>query len=219
MKLRVLKLGKRDYESTLNIQLDLLDKRQRGLIEDTLVLVEHPPVITMGLSAKDSNILMSEKFLMEQGIDVHRIARGGDVTYHGDGQIVGYPIFNLKESKLGIRNFVEGMEKLFIDILIDEFEINAAKDPGHTGVWVGNDKIVAIGLAVKHGVTMHGFAFNVNTNLQHFDYIVPCGLNDRGVTSIEKIKGEKQDFENINELVLKYFYKQFGFDEIEMIQL
>ena len=109
--------------------------------------------------------VLPSKFLANQGISVHQIARGGDVTYHGDGQIVGYPIFNIKENKIGIRNFVEGMEQLFIDLLNNEFNINAAKDPGHTGVWIGNNKIVAIGLAVKHGVTMHGFAFNVNTNL------------------------------------------------------
>lgn len=219
MKLNVLRLGKCDYDKALNIQLDLLKKRQDNEIEDTLIIVEHPPVITLGLSAEESHILSSKDFLNSQGIMVHQIARGGDVTYHGDGQIVGYPIFNMRGNKLGIRKFVEGLENIFIKLLKEEFDIFAGKDEDHTGVWIGNSKIVAIGLAVKRGVTMHGFAFNVNTNLEHFNYIVPCGILDRGVTSVEKIIGEKSDFHGVNDLVIDYFCKEFSFDEINEVTL
>ena len=219
MKLNVLNLGRCDYEKALKIQYELLEKRQNGEIENTLILVEHLPVITLGKSAIDSNILSSEVFLKEQGINVYNTGRGGDVTYHGDGQIVGYPIFDLRESKIGVKDFVYRLEQVFIDLLNDNFQIKATKNDDHIGVWVGNDKIVAVGLAVKKGVTMHGFAFNVNTNLDHFKYIVPCGITDFGVTSIEKLIGEKTDFEKTNQMVIEYFCKSFGYDGINEISL
>ncbi|SCZ77893.1 lipoyl(octanoyl) transferase LipB [Acidaminobacter hydrogenoformans] len=212
--LQVLNLGRCDYMTAYQIQLDLVAKRQKGEIEDTLILVEHPPVITLGKSAEDGHILFAEAFLKEQGIEVHQIERGGDVTYHGPGQIVGYPIFDIKRGGIGIRPFVENLEQLFIRLLKEEFDIPAGKDPVHTGVWVGDSKITAIGLAVKRGVTMHGFAFNVNTEMSHFQFIVPCGIADRGVTSLEKLTGETQDFGHITELVTTYFCKVFGFDAV-----
>lgn len=212
--LQVLNLGRCDYMSAYQIQLDLVAKRQKGEIEDTLILVEHPPVITLGKSAEDGHILFAKEFLNEQGIEVHQIERGGDVTYHGPGQIVGYPIFDIKRGGIGIRPFVENLEQLFIQLLKEEFDIPAGKDPVHTGVWVGDSKITAIGLAVKRGVTMHGFAFNVNTEMSHFQFIVPCGIADRGVTSLEKLTGETQDFGRITELVTTYFCKVFGFDAV-----
>jgi len=219
MKLNVLNLGRCEYEKALEIQFKLLKKRQNGEIEDTLIIVEHPPVITLGKSTVDSNILSSEEFLNEQGIDVYKTGRGGDVTYHGDGQIVGYPIFNLREKKIGVRNFVYNLEQVFIDLLYDNFKIKATKDEEHIGVWIGNQKIVAIGLSVKRGVTMHGFAFNVNTNLDHFNYIVPCGILDRGVTSVEKLIGEKVDMKKTNGLVLDYFCKIFEYDGTKEITI
>jgi len=213
--LQILNLGVCDYLSAYQIQLDLVAKRQKGEIEDTLILVEHPPVITLGKSAEDSHILFAEDYLREQGVEIHKIERGGDVTYHGPGQIVGYPIFDIKHGGIGIRTFVENLEQLFIRLLKEEFDIPAGKDPVHTGVWVNGSKITAIGLAVKRGVTMHGFAFNVNTNMSHFQLIVPCGIADRGVTSLEILTGETQDFARTTELVAAYFCKVFGYEGVK----
>lgn len=212
--LQILNLGVCDYLSAYQIQLDLVAKRQKGEIEDTLILVEHPPVITLGKSAEDSHILFAEDYLREQGVEIHKIERGGDVTYHGPGQIVGYPIFDIKHGGIGIRTFVENLEQLFIRLLKEEFDIPAGKDPVHTGVWVNGSKITAIGLAVKRGVTMHGFAFNVNTNMSHFQLIVPCGIADRGVTSLEMLTGETQDYARMTALVADYFCKVFGYEGV-----
>lgn len=210
MKLNVLNLGRCEYEKALEIQYDMLKKRQDGIIEDTLILVEHPPVITLGRQAERAHIIGAEKLLQKNGIKIFETNRGGDVTYHGPGQIVGYPIFNIRESKMGIRQFVENLEEVFIRLLKDKYNINAHRNKEHTGVWIGNYKIAAIGLAVKRGVTMHGFAFNVNTNLDHFKFIVPCGISDKGVTSVESLLGKTVDFDEENKSVLKYFSEVFN---------
>lgn len=218
MLLKVLFLGKCEYREALEIQYKLLEKRQKGEIEDTLIIVEHPPVITLGNQAEKSNIIASEGYLKQQGIDIIQTNRGGDVTYHGDGQIVGYPIVDIKSSKIGIKDFVRGLEEVFIQLLQQEFGIDAERDYGHTGVWIGNDKILAIGLAVKRGVTMHGFAFNVNTNLQHFNFIIPCGITDKGVTSVEKITGKIYNIDEMNKKVVDYFIRIFNYEEFDIVE-
>ncbi|WP_432666361.1 lipoyl(octanoyl) transferase LipB [Wukongibacter baidiensis] len=218
MKLNVLFLGRCEYEKALEIQYDILKKRQDGNIEDTLILVEHPPVITMGRRAEKAHIVGSEKLLEQNGIKIFDTNRGGDVTYHGPGQIVGYPIFDLRKYNMGIRKFVENLEEIFISLLKDRYHIDAGRNEEHTGVWIGNSKITAIGLAVKRGVTMHGFAFNVNTNLDHFRFIVPCGISDKGVTSIENQVGKTVDFEEEKKYVLEYFCRVFnygGYEELD----
>ncbi|CAH2213030.1 lipoyl(octanoyl) transferase LipB [Tepidibacter aestuarii] len=208
--MNILKLGKCEYEEALNIQFDLLKKRQNDEIEDTLIIVEHMPVITMGRRADKSNVLVSEEVLNKNGVKLFESNRGGDVTYHGFGQIVGYPIFKLKDSQMSIREFVMNMEEAFIELLKEEYGIHAHRDVENTGVWIGSNKIVAIGLAVKRGVTMHGFAFNVNTNLDHFNLIVPCGIQDKGVTSVKSITGKEEDLKEINDKVIKYFEEVFN---------
>lgn len=215
MKLNILFLGRCEYKKALEIQYDLLKKRQAGEISDTLILVEHPPVLTMGITAKESNVIVSEKHLKERGIDVFYTNRGGDVTYHGDGQIVGYPIVNLKEKQIGVRMFMRNLEEIFIKLLKDKYNIDAGRDQKHTGVWVDDDKIVAMGIAVKRGVTMHGFAFNVNTNLEHFKLIVPCGILNKGVTSVKQLFGKTIDFNKEMRTVLDYFCKVFDYDSFE----
>jgi lipoyl(octanoyl) transferase len=212
MKLNVLKLGRCDYKEAWDIQRDILEKRQKGQIGDTLILVEHPPVITLGRNAVESNVVVPEKYLEANGIGVYNIERGGDVTYHGPGQIVGYPIVSLREKGMGIREFVERLEKTFISLLKENYGIESGLNLEFPGVWVGDSKITAIGLAVKRGVTMHGFAFNVNTNLEHFRLIVPCGLSTKGVTSLQKLTGSEVDFEKANEMVLDYFCRVFDYD-------
>ena len=213
MILNVVRLGRCNYARALDIQLDLLKKRQNGEIGDTLILVEHPPVLTLGKRSSDGLILVSEEALKAHGIDVFQTERGGLVTYHGDGQIVGYPIVDIKRSGIGIRNFVGGLEQIFIDLLKVEYGIDAGKDEEHTGVWVGNSKITAIGLAVRRGITMHGFAFNVKPNMEHFNLIVPCGIQNRGVASLKTLLGHDVDFDLVNDQVLQYFMKQFGYTQ------
>ncbi len=217
MNLKVLFLGRCQYEKALAVQHDILEKRQKGDIEDTLIMVEHPPIITLGRYAVQSNVVVSEEALKNQGISLCETNRGGDVTYHGYGQVVGYPIVNLRDKKIGIKKFIAGVENTFIDLLKDEFNIEAGKISGYTGVWVGNEKILAIGMAVKKGTTMHGFAFNVNTNLNHFKLIVPCGIVDKGITSVEKLTGRTMDIDNANKLIIDYFCKNLDYDGYEVL--
>lgn len=219
MKLNVLKLGRCDYRKALDMQYSILEKRQKGELSDTLILVEHPPVITLGKHAVEANIVVSEKYLQDKGIGLYQIERGGDVTYHGPGQIVGYPIVGLREKGIGIREFVEKLEDTFINLLKEEYGINSGINQEFPGVWVGNEKVTALGLAVKRGVTMHGFAFNVNTNLEHFKLIVPCGISGKGVTSLQKLTGTSIDFEHASEQVLEYFCETLNYDSFEELSL
>jgi lipoyl(octanoyl) transferase len=214
MKINVVDLGLMDYAECLVIQERLLDMRQKGEAGDTLLLVEHPPVLTLGRRGKRSNILASDEKLGEMGIKTYEVSRGGDVTYHGPGQIVGYPIMDLNGHGRDLRRFVGRIEEVFISLLAENYGIEAhSEDREYTGVWVGTKKITAIGIAVKRWVTMHGFAFNVNTDLSHFDLIVPCGLMDRGVTSVKELTGVEQDFKRVIRLVAGKFCEVFGMEE------
>jgi lipoyl(octanoyl) transferase len=209
MKLLIVKLGKIDYQEALDLQERLLKLRQQNKIDDTLLLLEHFPVLTLGIRGKQSNILIPEQVLEEQGIRVYKINRGGDVTYHGPGQIVGYPILDLNHHGKDLLRFIRRIEEVFIQLLKEEYGITAGRVPKFTGVWVGSEKITAIGFAVKRWVTMHGFAFNVNTNLEHFRWIHPCGITDKGVTSLQKLLGHAEDFDKVTDQVAKYFCKVF----------
>ncbi|KUO65368.1 MAG: octanoyltransferase [Gracilibacter sp. BRH_c7a] len=210
MKIKVVRLKRMDYKESLAIQEKLLEMRQLGDVEDVLLMVEHPPVLTLGRNGNPSNILLTRKELIENGVNIYEVGRGGDVTYHGPGQIVGYPIIDLSNHGKDIKDFVWKIEEVFIRLLKEEFNINAHReDEKNRGVWVEDKKITAIGIAVKRWVTMHGFAFNVNTQLEHFRWINPCGITDKGVTSLQKILGHPKDFEQINQLVLKYFCEVF----------
>ena len=212
MKLNVVSLGRIDYKEALEIQEKILLLRQQRKINNTLLLLEHPPVITLGRRGMYSNIIAAGEKLEAKRINIYEVARGGDVTYHGPGQIVGYPIVNLKDLNRGVKDYVWGIEECFICLLKNEFAISAHRDEKrYTGVWVGDKKITAIGIAVKHWVTMHGFAFNVNTELEHFKWINPCGITDKGVTSLEKLKGYSQDIGKLNGMVADYFCEVFGF--------
>ena len=214
MKLNVINLGTMDYKEAFDLQFKLLEKRKNEEIEDTFLLLEHPPVITLGRNAKKENILFSEKYLKEHDVDLLEINRGGDVTYHGPGQLVGYPIVNIKKQKLGVKDFVYKLEQIFIDLLKEEYGIDAARDDINNGVWVNNEKITALGLAVKRWITMHGFALNVCTDLDFFKLIVPCGIEGRGVTSLEKLTDRKIDMKDISKKVEKYFTREFNYTEV-----
>ena len=193
------------YPEGLSLQRRLLALRQENQIPDILLLLEHPPVLTLGKNANDTHILLPPEVLAARGIQIYQTERGGNVTYHGPGQIVGYPIINLKENGTGVKEYVAVLEELFIDFLAKEYAINAYRDPEHRGVWIGDNKITAIGVAVKRWVTMHGFAFNVNTNLEHFKVINPCGIIGRGVTSLQAILGKPLEMEVVRRQVMEYF--------------
>jgi lipoyl(octanoyl) transferase len=208
-KIDVIDLDIIDYEEALEIQEKLLELRKRNCIGDTLLILEHEPVITIGKRGNQSNIIVSREFLKEKGVKICSIGRGGDVTYHGPGQIIGYPIMRFKEHVTGVRELVRGLEEIFIQLLKDNYQIKAGRDSEHPGVWVGNDKITAIGLLIRSGVTMHGFAFNVNTDLSAFQWILSCGILDKGITSIKKLTEREQDISKVKEQVAHYFGQIF----------
>lgn len=211
MAVNIALLGRVDYPEALTVQEKLWHLRQRNEIADTLILLEHPPVLTLGVRGAQLNILMSEEFLKDQGVEIYKVKRGGDVTYHGPGQIVGYPIFSLMNYGKDLHGFVDNLKNVFIQLLKVEYDITAVGgDKKYTGVWVEDKKITAVGLSFNRWITMHGFAFNVNTNLEHFNWINPCGFTDKGVTSLEKLLGEKLDFQRVNQQVIQYFSSVFN---------
>ncbi len=217
MKLQVAKLGRVDYGEALELQENIMVLRQNGLMGDTLLLLEHPPVLTIGRRGTAANILVPTEQLKNSGVGIHEVTRGGDVTYHGPGQLVGYPIMDLNHFGKDIKDFVWKVEEVFIRLLDREYGIKAERDEKkYTGVWVGNSKITAIGIAVRHWVTMHGFAFNINTDLEHFKWIIPCGITDKGVTSIQNIQGHAVDFNRLCDVVAKTFCQVFDLEEVEV---
>jgi lipoyl(octanoyl) transferase len=171
-----------EYADAFELQRNYVERRKRGEIPDQLLVVEHPHVMTMGRNGHDENVLASEELLERAGIAFHHTDRGGDVTYHGPGQIVGYPIFDLREWKRDVVAYVRGLEQVLIETLA-EFGIEAGRVSGATGVWTDRGKIAAIGVHISRWVTSHGFALNVDTDLKYFGYIVPCGLT-KPVTSM-----------------------------------
>ncbi len=197
MIIQILSLGRLPYPEGLEIQRRVVAARKAGAIGDTLLLLEHPPVLTMGRNSKRENLLATDEFLAAKGVELHEINRGGDVTYHGPGQLVGYPVFDLrgdlpgkKGPHLGPVDFVRLIEEALIRTC-GEFGVMAQRVKCRTGVWtlangsIAEKKLAAIGVHVSQGVTSHGFALNVTTDLRDFEWIVPCGIADRGVTSLE----------------------------------
>ena len=179
-------LGHANYLEVLDLQRELVKLRQAHRIPDTLLLVEHEPVITLGRRGSTSNILSSSEQLASQGIKVHQVERGGDVTYHGLGQLVGYPVIDLTARKIGVRQFVDLLEETIILTLVD-FNIRAGRQSQHRGVWVEDLKVAALGVAVKRWVSFHGFALNVSPNLDHYCHINPCELHHEQVTSMARL--------------------------------
>lgn len=211
MNINLIDLGTMEYSNCLELQFRLRDMVANGEIADTLLLVEHPPVLTFGIRGGEENVLAPKAMLDTMGIDIFKTNRGGDVTYHGPGQIVGYPIINLKAAKLGARSYVDNIQNMFIDLLTHEYGLSAHKeDKKYTGIWVGDKKITAIGIHISRQISMHGFAYNVNTNLDHFKLINPCGLPDRQPTSLEKLMGRKIDMQTAKDQLGEYFAKAFN---------
>jgi lipoyl(octanoyl) transferase len=199
------------YENGMKLQQKLVEMRQRDEISDQLLLLEHPPVITLGRSGSADHLLATRQSLAEQKVRFYETTRGGDITYHGPGQIVGYPILHLGEGNRDVRKYVTGLEEVLIRT-VAEYGITATRVDGKRGIWVGNDKIAAIGVRIARWVTSHGWALNVNTNLDHFRLITPCGLAGTGVTSIERETGRRIPLAEVRAILEKNFAEIFERD-------
>jgi len=201
-RVAIVRLGRTDYRACWALQRLLQDRRRAGDIGDVLLLTEHHPVITLGTTARTEHLLSSSDELSRARIDVVAIDRGGDMTYHGPGQIVGYPIFDLTHHTPDLHVYLRDLEELVIGSL-KAFGVPAFRVDGKTGVWVDGGKICAIGINVRRWVTMHGFALNVNTDLSGFRHIVPCGIRDRGVTSLAAILGKAVPLHDVEDALVQ----------------
>jgi len=202
-------IGRLRYADGLELQARLVAERQQQSIPDTLLLLEHEPVITLGRNARRENLLFPDEELRRRGLDVFETGRGGDVTYHGPGQVVGYPILDLSPDRRDVHRYVRDLEEVMIRTCRD-YGIEASRVSGLTGTWVGPDKIGAIGVRIARWVTSHGFAFNVGTDLAPFALIVPCGIRERGVTSLERLLGRPVPLVQAMDRLAAHFASVFG---------
>jgi len=207
-------LGFVEYGAALALQCDLVERRKRGEIPDQLLILEHPHVITLGRTGHMSHLLAGEEALRRAGVSFYPTDRGGDITYHGPGQVVGYPILDLKEWKRDVVAYVRALEQTLIDALA-EFGLAARREPGKTGVWTQGGKIAAIGVHISRWVTSHGFALNVTTDLSYFQYIVPCGLA-APVTSLQA-EGCRAAWDEVVAAITRNFARVFGYRSVEAV--
>ena len=203
-KIDILNLGVKPYKEVWDLQKELVEKRRNGQINDTLILVEHEPVYTLGKNADENHILQHSP----QDVKTYHVERGGDVTFHGPGQLVGYPILDLHNFKKSISWYMGSLEQLIIDTLA-EYGITAERKVGLTGVWVGDEKIAALGVRVTRWVTMHGFALNVTPDLIYYSSIIPCGIFEYGVTSMAKLVTNEITVNSVTRVLTKMFMNQF----------
>lgn len=204
-------LGLIDYKIAWDLQKEIFNLRLHGEINDTFFLLEHPHTYTLGKVADKENLISNEEQLKELGVNVYEIDRGGDITYHGPGQIVGYPIISLNDWKQDTHEYLRGLEEVIMMTCL-EYGIATERNPKYTGVWIGARKIAAIGIKVSRWITMHGFAFNINTDLNYFGGIIPCGIRDKEVTSLQKELGREINLTEVKEKLVDNFKKVFGYD-------
>ena len=208
-RLHAWRVGRIDYDDALALQTRLVDARKAGEIEDTLLLLEHPPTVTLGRGASEDNLLVSREAFAARGFSVHDVGRGGDVTYHGPGQLVGYPILDLEPDRKDVRKYVASLEETMIRLCAD-YGVEAERLEKFNGTWLDAGgfrprKIGAVGVRISRWVTKHGFALNVAPNLGHFDLIVPCGIRDKAVTSLERELGEAPEMSEVRDRVAGHF--------------
>ena len=204
LEIQILDLGQKPFKDVWSLQKKMQLQRINNDIGDVLILVEHDPVYTLGKNANPDHLLQSR----DRSIDVFNIERGGDITFHGPGQLVGYPILDLTNYKKSVSWYMRSLEQLTIDVL-NEFEISANRVDGLTGVWVGDEKIAAQGVRLTKWITMHGFSININTDLSFYDGIIPCGIFNHGVTSMKEILKRTQKMEKVKSLVIDKFNQTF----------
>jgi lipoyl(octanoyl) transferase len=215
-ELQVRRLGVVPYGEALSMQRAFVEERRAGRVPDLLLLLQHPPVITLGVKGDGgrSHIVATPERLAELGVEVHDAGRGGDVTYHGPGQIVGYPIVDLKPDRCDVHRYVRDVEEVMVRVCAD-YGIVAGRIGGLTGTWVGAEKIGAIGIRIARWITSHGFALNVSTDLEYFNLIVPCGIADRGVTSLARLTSREIDPAEVEERIAGQFAKVFDFNRLQ----
>jgi lipoate-protein ligase B len=204
-------MGLVPYGQALDLQHRLVAERKNGTADDVLLLLQHPAVLTLGRRADAANIVASQTELAREGIEVFHVERGGDVTYHGPGQLVGYPILDLRHFRKDVSWFVCSLAEVLVRTLA-EFGVHGQYRREMPGVWVGDDKIVAIGMRIESWISYHGFAFNVNTNMLHWKLIVPCGIADKGVTSLSDLLGRSVDVNAVVPIVVRHFGEVFGIE-------
>jgi len=209
--LAVHRLGRVPYDEAHALQKRLQRARQQGEIPDTLLLLEHPPVVTLGRAARSEHLRLGAALLRARGFEIHETGRGGDVTYHGPGQLVAYPIVDLNPDRRDVRRYVRDLEETMIAVAA-RWGVGAGRIEGLNGTWVGDRKIGAIGVRISRWVTMHGFAFNVTTDLGHFDVIVPCGIPDKTVTSLSKELGREVPLAEVEDAAVEAFCRIFDAD-------
>jgi lipoyl(octanoyl) transferase len=209
-RLEIRRLGRVPYAEALALQRSLVEERRAGSVPDLLLFVEHPHVLTLGVRGDGgrSHILASDEALATRGVDVYEAGRGGDITYHGPGQIVGYPIVDLNPDRRDVHRYVRDLEEVLIRTAAD-YDVRAERVSGLTGVWVGREKLAAIGVRISRWITSHGFALNVATDLDYFRLIVPCGIADRGVTSLERLLGRSVEREEVETRIAVHFARVF----------
>lgn len=207
--LDVRRLGRVRYADGLALQERLVAERKAGSVPDTLLLLEHEPVFTLGRNARQENVLFPVEALRQRGFDVFEAGRGGDVTYHGPGQVVAYPILELPHERRDVHRYVRDLEEVMIRLCAD-YGLTGGRVAGRTGCWIGDDKIGAIGVRISRWVTSHGLAFNVTTDLAPFRLIVPCGISDKGVTSLLRLLGREVPMDEVMERLEGHFRQVFG---------
>jgi lipoyl(octanoyl) transferase len=214
--LEIRRLGTVPYKEALDLQRALVEDRRTGRIPDLLLLLQHPPVVTLGVrpDASRANIVATPEHLAALGVEVHETGRGGDVTYHGPGQLVGYPILDLQPDRCDVHRYVRDLEEVMIRICAD-YGLKAGRIKGLTGAWIGAEKIGAVGVRISRWITSHGFAFNVTTDLDYFRLIVPCGIVDRGVTSLARAAGRVVTIEEVEDACVRHCASVFDRNAVE----
>ncbi len=205
-------LGFIDYKEAWDLQKEVFELRHNSKVSDVLFLLEHPHTYTLGKVADKNHLISSKEYLEHNKISVYEIDRGGDITYHGPGQIVGYPIIDLNEWQKDTHKYLRGLEEVIIRTC-EHFGLKGERDPKYTGVWIEDRKIAAIGIKVSHWITMHGFAFNINTDLSLFSGIIPCGIVGKDVTSLQRELNQKIEIGYVKNLLVKNFKEVFKYDE------
>jgi len=213
--LEIRRLGVVPYAAAADMQRALVEERRAGRVPDLLLLLEHPHVVTLGVKRQQarSHLAATPESLAARGVELHESGRGGDVTYHGPGQLVGYPILDLRPDRCDVHRYVRDLEEVMIRAA-GQFGILAGRVPGLTGTWVGRDKLGAIGVRIARWITSHGFAFNVTTDLDYFTLIVPCGIADRGVSSLARLLGRPVAMAEAEGAVVRHFADVFGYQTV-----